>query len=475
MTQALRRTDQVLSVAQMQAAEQALVDAGTSVDELMQRAGRGAGEIVWRMAAGRKVTVLCGPGNNGGDGYVIAQLLHDRGVPVRVVAPVEPKTDAAKTARALYTGEIAASAKGLSGAVFVDCLFGSGLTRELSNELAGLVEGLFLSHDMAVAVDLPSGVEADSGQCFDRLGEYRATIALGAWKFAHFSGPAATQMGRLHLVDIGVGKVGSGAYLMPRARIAPPWPGAHKYTRGLLAVIGGQMPGAPMLAAKAAMRAGAGYVKLFTPELPQGVPASLVVDTQALDVSLEDPRIDALLIGPGLGLGEDARERMRLALDLQLPTVLDADALHLLDYAMLQDAEPESIVVTPHEGELRALCETFGVTGDCKRSRAAGLQAATGMAVIAKGADTTVHGEGELNGETILTGLFRPAPSWLSVAGNGDVLAGIAASRLASGEEPFDAVVQAVWLHGEAARLAGPAFTADDLAAQVSAAMAALR
>ena len=475
MTQALQKTDQVLTVAQMQAAEQALIDAGTSVDELMQRAGRGAGEIVWRMAAGRKVTVLCGPGNNGGDGYVIAQLLHERGVPVQVVAPIEPKTEAARNARALYMGEVASDVAGRSGAVFVDCLFGSGLTRELSNDLAGAVEGLILSHEMSVAIDLPSGVESDSGHCFDRLGEYRATIALGAWKFAHFSGPAATQMGRLHLVDIGVGKQGSGAYLMPRPRIAPPWPGAHKYSRGLLAVIGGQMPGAPLLAATAAMRAGAGYVKLLTPDMPQGVPASLVVDTQVLDVSLEDARIDALLIGPGLGLGEDARERMRLALDLQLPTVLDADALRLLDYAMLQDAEPESIVVTPHEGELRALCETFGVSGDCKRSRAAGLQAATGMTVIAKGPDTTVHGEGEIDGETILTGLFRPASSWLSVAGSGDVLAGITASRLASGEEPFDAAVQAVWLHGEAARCTGPAFSADDLAAHVPQAMTALR
>lgn len=475
MTQPLLKTDQVLTVAQMQAAEQALFDSGISVDELMQRAGRGAGEIVWRMAAGRKVSVLCGPGNNGGDGYVIAQLLHERDVPVTIVAPLEPKTDAAKKARSLYQGKIAANAHGLSGAVFVDCLFGSGLTRELSNDLAGLVDGLILSHEMSIAVDLPSGVESDTGQCFDRLGEYRCTIALGAWKFAHFSGPASTQMGRLHLVDIGVGKIGSGAYLMPHARVSPPWPAAHKYTRGLLAVIGGQMPGAPVLAAKAAMRAGAGYVKLFTPEVPHSVPASLVVDTQALDVSLEDPRIDALLVGPGLGLGDKARERLRLTLDLQLPTVLDADPLRLLDYAMLQDAEPETIVVTPHEGELRKLCETFGVAADCKRTRAAGLQAATGMTIIAKGPDTTVHGEGERDGETILTGLFRPASSWLSVAGSGDVLAGIAASRLAAGEDPFDAAVQSVWLHGEAAHLAGAAFTADDLAEHVSQAMAALR
>ncbi|WP_128892753.1 NAD(P)H-hydrate dehydratase [Erythrobacter sp. HKB08] len=468
-----RKADQILSVAQMQAAEKALMDAGTSVDELMQRAGRGAAEIVWRIGAGRPVTILCGPGNNGGDGYVIAQALHERSVPVTVVAPMEPKTDAARTARSLFAGNVQASIGKTTGHVFVDCLFGSGLTRGLSPELLGEIEKAFLGHDLSVAIDLPSGIEADSGDYFDRSYGYDCTVALGAWKYAHFCGLAATQMGRLHLVDIGVEGCKSGAYLMRRPAIRGPWAGAHKYTRGLLAVIGGEMPGAPMLSAKAAMHAGAGYVKLFTPEKPDHVPHSLVVDTQALDVSLEDPRLDALLIGPGLGIGDVARERLRLALDLQLPTVLDADALQILDYSMLQDADPESIVATPHEGELNTLCKAFGVEGETKRHKAAGLQGATGMTVIAKGPDTTVHGEGDEDGETILLGAFEPASSWLSVAGSGDVLAGIVASRLATGDDPFDAACRAVWLHGEAARQCGPAFTADELADAVPLALAA--
>ena len=227
------------------------------------------------------------------------------------------------------------------------------------------------------------------------------------------------------------------------------------------------MPGASQLAAMAAMQAGAGYVKLCASQHWPGTPPGLVVDTQALDIALDDHRIDALLIGPGLGLGDDARTALQLALEMELPMVVDGDALRLLDHAMLRSGDPENIIVTPHEGELAALCSTFAVVEETKREKAAALHAATGMTVIAKGPDTSVHGEGEADRETILTGLFRPASGWLSVAGTGDVLAGIVASRLATGQDPFDAACQGVWLHGEAARQCGPAFTADRLAASI--------
>ncbi|MFZ9396294.1 MAG: NAD(P)H-hydrate dehydratase [Erythrobacter sp.] len=457
---------QVLTVAQMQAAEQALIDGGTGVDELMQIAGRGAAEWVWRVAAGRPVTVLCGPGNNGGDGYVIAEVLRARGLPVQVVAPLAPKTGAAKNARRAYKGVSLSSGKDAVGQVLVDCLFGSGLTRELSGEHMLLLRDVAARHPLRIAVDLPSGVESDSGALLnERLPDYRLTIALGAWKFAHFRLAARQVMGDLVLVPIGVAQVTGAAELVQRPKVAPPPPDAHKYTRGLCAVIGGAMPGAALLASEAAMRAGAGYVKLLAHHAPANAPAGLVVEERALDEALGDRRIAAMLIGPGLGRDREAEERLRLALARSTPTVLDADALTLLQPGMLRTGVP--VLATPHDGELDTLCRNFAVVAQGRQARALALSRASGMVVLAKGPDSLVAApDGRL-------ALVPPAPSWLSVAGTGDVLAGIAASRMANGRPPFEAASEAAWLHGEAARRCGPAFTAEMLAHAVSGAIAA--
>ncbi|WP_374405456.1 NAD(P)H-hydrate dehydratase [Pelagerythrobacter sp.] len=453
----------VLMVAEMQAAEQALIDAGTGVDALMQRAGRGAAEWVWRMAAGRPVTVLCGPGNNGGDGYVIAEVLRGRGIDVMVVAPVEPKTGAAQNARALYEGEIVSGANERQGALLVDCLFGSGLTRPLSNDLLALLTKLADRHGQRIAIDLPSGVESDSGALLNPdLPRNDLTLALGAWKFAHWTMPASATMGARRLVDIGVRDTVAAATLSARPHLDPPAPDAHKYRRGLLAVVAGAMPGAGLLAATAAMHGGAGYVKLLADRSHPAVPAALVVDERPLAKALGDERIAALLIGPGLGRDGAARERLGAVLDCCVPLVLDADALMLLECRKFTG----EALVTPHEGELAALCDTFGVSGEGKRGKAQALAAASGLTVLAKGPDTV------LCAPDGTTRLFAPGPSWLSTAGTGDVLAGIAASRLATGLSAFTAAEQAVWLHHEAARIAGAAFTASELAQAVKPAYA---
>ena len=458
--------NQVLTVAQMQDAEQALIDVGTSVDELMQIAGKGAAEWVRRVAGERSVTVLCGPGNNGGDGYVIAESLRQRGLEVCVVAPIAPKTDAAKNARRDYKGVCLNSGKDAKGSVLVDCLFGSGLTRPLSAEHMLLLRDLAERHPIRIAVDLPSGVQSDSGALLnERLPDYRLTIALGAWKLAHYRLPAREKMGDLRLVPIGVDAVEGAAHLIKKPSIATPASDAHKYTRGLCAVVGGAMPGASLLASQSAMRAGAGYVKLFAHHAPNAAPAGLVVDESSLEESLTDERIAALLVGPGLGRNREAEERLRAALATEKPIVLDADALVLLKRDMLQ--EEAAYLATPHDGELEALCRTFAVVAPDRQSRALALAKASGMVILAKGPDTMIAAP---NGKFAIA---PPAPSWLSVAGTGDVLAGIAASRMATGRDPFDAACEAVWLHGEAARKCGAAFSADDLALAVSGAIAA--
>lgn len=451
----------------MRAAEQALIDAGTDVHQLMQIAGRGAAEWVWRVAAGRAVTVLCGPGNNGGDGYVIAETLRARGLAVRVVAPIEPSTEAAQRARAHYAGDIVTSAKGVSGHVFVDCLFGSGLCREISADLAAPLSRLAETHHYRAAIDLPSGIDSDFGALLGPMIDYDLTIALGAWKRAHFLMPAACQMGVLRLVDIGVDRSAGNSRRIERPRISPPAADAHKYRRGLLAVVGGAMPSAALLSVQAAMHSGAGYVKLLSDHAHPGAPADLVLDSSALADALADTRINALLVGPGLGRDVSAVDRLMAALRRDLPTVLDADGLTILQPAMLC-ARTSPLILTPHEGELAALERAFGLDGGSgKVDRAAALAAATGAIVMAKGPDTLVASpDGKI-------GFAGPASSWLSTAGTGDVLAGVAASRLANGSDPFAAACEAVWLHAEAARHAGPAFTAMELALSVKGAYAA--
>jgi hydroxyethylthiazole kinase-like uncharacterized protein yjeF len=464
----MRASDQVLTAAQMRAAEDALVAKGVSVDELMQRAGRGAAEWVWRVAAGRAVTVLCGPGNNGGDGYVIAEALRERGVAVTVIAPAEPKTEAARRARAAWRGDVTTDAARAHGGVFVDCLFGSGLTRPLEAEHEALLATLAARHAFTVAVDLPSGVATDDGALLGRVPRCDLTLALGAWKPAHFLMPALAQLGETRLVEIGLEPEADAAEIFSRPTFAAPPRDAHKYSRGLVGVIAGAMPGAAMLAATAAMRGGAGYVKLLSKAPHLLAPASLVVDSTPLTAALEDRRWSALLVGPGLGRGEQARERLGAVLEARLPTVLDADALHLLDDDLLEGIDTARLLATPHEGELAKLCETFGVAARGKLAQARALAQLTGLTVLAKGPDTVLAAA---DGRTAF---FPPAPSWLASAGTGDVLAGLAASRLAIGAESYQAAGEAVWLHSGVARVAGPGLIADDLAHSIPAAYAQL-
>lgn len=457
---------QVLTSEQMRAAEQALFEAGTGVSELMELAAGGAAEWIRRVAAGGAITVLCGPGNNGGDGYVIARILLAAGNPVTIIAPIKPTTDAAEQACLRWDGPVALSDGGAQGEVLVDCLFGSGLARPLTDEHALLLRDLAARHRYKVAVDVPSGVASDTGAALnERLPRNDLTLALGAWKFAHLSLPGRGMMGQLRLVPIGIGAVAGAAQLVERPRLAPPATDSHKYRRGLACIIVGAMPGASLLAAAAAQRAGAGYVKLLARSPAGGAPPDLVVETSPLSEALADPRIATVLIGPGLGRDGAAKAMLGEALRRAPALVLDADALGLLAPNMLARHIP--LLATPHDGELGTLCRNFGVIAEARRDRALALAKVTGMVVLAKGPDSVIAApDGRL-------ALGTPAPSWLSVAGTGDVLAGIAASRMATGADPFSAACEALWLHGDAARRAGPAFTPSQLAERVSEALAA--
>lgn len=438
----------ILNAAETRAAEEAAMRAGTSVQELMERAGAGVAEAAWRYGAGGDVLILCGPGNNGGDGYVAARLLAARGAPVRVAASGEPRTEAARVARAGWSGPVETLAEARPAAVLVDALFGTGLARELSGDVKDALHRLAGAARFRLAVDVPSGVETDSGR---DLGAARMdlTLALGCLKPAHRLYPAAGLCGHVRVHEIGLAGLPQRLTEIARPRLPGPAAGDHKYRRGYVAVIGGAMPGAALLAATAAQRAGAGYVALFGDGL-EGPPHSLVRRPFTAD-ALADRRIGAVVVGPGLG--PDLRDRVEAAIHSERPLVMDADALRPEHLAGLNHGRMP--VLTPHEGEFDRL---FGAIPGSKVERVRAAAESSGAVVLLKGPDTVVA---EPGGRAAIGAGASP---WLATAGTGDVLAGAIGAMLARGLPPFEAACAGQWLHGEAARLAGPGLNADDLA-----------
>ncbi|MGV3457974.1 NAD(P)H-hydrate dehydratase [Sphingomonas sp.] len=458
----------VLTAAAMRAAEERAIAAGSSVTELMERAGTGVAEWVDRLAAGSEVLILCGPGNNGGDGYVAARVLTSRGVPVRVAALGEPKTEAAASARAAWGGAVQSfpdllPSEACYAPVLVDAVFGTGLSRPLDPPVAGAIEALRDRARLAIAVDLPSGAETDTGGNFGvlQIANFDVTLALGALKPAHVLHPAAQNCGAIRLIDLGldVGRIGvppenfNAVDTIMRPWIMRPQPASHKYTRGMVAVVSGPMHGASELAARAAYRAGAGYVLLLTGGLPR--PPHAIVRQRWSAEALDDTRIGAVVIGPGLGRDDRAREKLDAALASDRPLVIDGDALHVLDLDTLK-ARAAPTVLTPHAGEFDAL---FGAGQGSKIERTQDAAARSGAVVVFKGADTVIA---RPDGWANVAPMGNP---WLSVAGTGDVLAGAIAAMLAQESwDPLRAASDGVWLHGQAARLLDRCFLADELA-----------
>ncbi len=443
----------------MREAEQRAIAAGTPVPLLMERAGAGVAEAVWRFAGNMPVLVLCGPGNNGGDGYVAARLLRERGVNVRVAALGEARAGAAAAARAAWGGSVDTIGEARPAPVLVDALFGTGLSRGLGEDLASALNRLVDQANISVAVDLPSGVETDTGALLGAVPRFDLTVTFGAKKPAHLLQPAAERCGRVATVDIGVD---ARSELVELSRPVLPWPGPqdHKYTRGLVAVVGGLMAGAAELAALSAAHAGAGYVVLLEPERREGPPHAIVRRAvAALPDTLADSRTGAVVVGPGLGRADDAVWALDQALASGKPLVVDGDALYLLHQFTI--ASPA--VLTPHEGEFRSGFPDLMQPSKLERARAAARR--SGAVIVYKGADTVVAAP---DGRAAIAGVGSP---WLSTAGTGDVLAGAIGAMLSRGLAPFEAAQAGVWLHGEAARCLGPGFLADELSRALSRAL----
>jgi len=440
----------IITADAMRTAERAAIDAGASVEELMERAGAALAEAVYRFAGPMPALVLCGPGNNGGDGYVAAKCLADRGVAVRVAAMSDPRSEAAKRALERWGGETETlTSSTLSAPIIVDCLFGTGLSHGLEDALSAQLSNLCDQAVLKVACDLPSGIESDSGAELSAVPSFDMTVTFGALKPAHRLFPAMNKCGRVVLGDIGI-PVSSKWHEIAPPRIPPLDPGGHKYDRGLVHALAGKMPGAIALSAIAAAKAGAGYVRVSTSRTIEGLPSSIV---QTDTASVDDERIGCLLVGPGMG---DIPQVLTLALTSRAPKVIDADAITHLGEA--ERLKGQDAVVTPHGGEFSRL---FGEIGGSKAERALEAARRSGATVVYKGADTLVASpDGRL-------GFRPPAPAWLATAGTGDVLAGIIAAMRARGLPAFEAACAGVWLQGEAAMIAGPEMIADDLAEAV--------
>jgi len=453
----------ILTADEMRAAEEEAIAAGTAVQTLMERAGTAAAEAIRRFAGPMPALILCGPGNNGGDGYVIARVLRKRGIDVRVAALAEPKSEAARAARALWDGPVQTLGEAEPAPLLVDSLFGTGLGRPLDEALAQTLCRYAEQATVRVAIDLPSGVATDDGCMLSQVPDFDLTITFATLKPSHLLQPAARHMGRVVVADIGI-EARSRLAEIARPKLAEPGPEDHKYSRGYVAVLGGEMPGAAALTAAGALRGGAGYVRLIADTSVSGVPSAIVQRRTDPRAIFDDSRVGALALGPGLGKGETARALLAAALKGALPLVLDADALTLV-----AESGPAALhgltnvpILTPHAGEFARLFEDRSGSKVEQARRAA---AEAHSVIVYKGPDTIVAAP---DGRAAIA----VPSSWLATAGTGDVLTGVIAAMRAWGLDAFDAACAGIWLHGRAAEFAGKALIADDLLDHLPAAFA---
>ncbi|SLN53293.1 NAD(P)H-hydrate dehydratase [Oceanibacterium hippocampi] len=488
---------ELLTIAEMTRADQLAIAAGTPGLVLMENAGRAVATAIRDRWTARPVTVLCGPGNNGGDGYVVARLLADLGWPVRLAAltPAAALHGDAAAMAAKWRGRVEVlTPASIDGAgLIVDALFGAGLARPLGQALWPLVARAKANRIPVVAVDVPSGISGDDGAVKGAAFEAALTVTFFRRKPGHLLVP-----GRIHAGEVVVADIGIPAAVLDRIgprqwRNGPeywrdlfpvPTLAGHKYSRGHAVVVSGPAAagGAARLAARAALRIGAGLVTVAAP--PDAVPihamaldAVMVRETDPdgnfADI-LADNRRNAILVGPGNGNGEATRRRALASLAAGRQTVLDADALTAFAddpsglFAAIAGQPDSATVLTPHAGEFARLFPAIAGGPGSKLEQARAAAGTSGAVVILKGPDTVIAAP---DGRALIN---DNAPPWLATAGSGDVLAGIVTGLLAQGMPALEAAAAAVWCHGDAASRFGPGLIAEDLSDMLPSVLRAL-
>ncbi len=472
----------LLTPAEMGRADQLAVAAGVQSFKLMENAGAAVAEAVLQRYPEGQVLILCGPGNNGGDGFVAAKKLKDQGRTVRVALFGQRdrlQGDAAFFAD-LWNGPVEqARPDGMHGAaVIVDALLGAGLDRDVEGALREIIEAINGAHARVVAVDVPSGIDGGSGQERGVSVKADITVTFFRLKPGHHLLPGRARCGEIVLAQIGIPETlleeirpslrvnGPSLWSLPR-----PDPDGHKFTRGHAVVMSGSplQTGASRMTATAALRSGAGLVTLAGPHSSLLVQANHVtaimlkpVDGVAsLSLLLQDHKVRAFAIGPAAGVGETTKANILAVLGGGPAMVLDADALTSFKdspeilFSAIKYHPERPVVLTPHEGEFERL---FGKVGGSKVERARSASIRSGAVVVLKGSDTVVAAP---DGRAVIN---TNAPPTLGTAGSGDVLAGIITGLLAQGMKGFEAACAGVWIHGEAANLWGkPGLIAEDL------------
>lgn len=459
------------TVAEIAAADQAAIAAGTPGSELMERAGAAVVEAIVERFSVRPVAVLCGPGNNGGDGYVVARLLKARGWPVEVRALAPPEAPDAKAAAARWDGGLIAFDAPLPARLFVDAMFGAGLSRPMTGEAAVIAARLAGKPEAVVAIDVPSGLPGDTGAPLGPVVCAGLTVTFHAKKPAHVLLPGRSLCGEVIVADIGLEETGGDLMENGPDLWLPsfPWPNAlsHKHARGRLVVVSGEAwsTGAARLSARAGLRLGAGVVTLLSPTEALSVNASHLeaimlkgFDTEAeLEQLAAD--VDAAVIGPAAGVTENTLVNVLALARTGAALVLDADAITVFrdDPEELFSVLDVDDVLTPHAGEFERLFP--GLLKDAPERITAARRAAkrADAIILLKGGDTVIAAP---DGRVCVNPHGSP---WLATAGSGDVLAGFIGSLIAQGMESFEAACAAAWIHSEAADLHGPGLIAEDL------------
>lgn len=467
----------------MARADAAAIAGGVPGTQLMEAAGRAVAAVLVAHHRRQAVAVLCGPGNNGGDGFVAARHLRDAGWPVRLgLLGVREalKGDAAWAARG-WDGPVEALSPALldGHSLIVDALFGAGLSRAIDGVAGDVIDRINADGLVVIAVDVPSGLHGDSGQVMGRALSAERTVTFFRAKPGHYSVEGLRRCGVLHVADIGIPPAVLDD-IAPRLWLNGPslWRQAlqrdgladHKFARGHLTILGGgAATGAARLSALAARRAGAGLVTIAAPRSALPVyqaaePGNLVVEsegTAAFGTLLADPRRNAVLLGPGSGVDDRTRAACRAALAARRAVVLDADAITAFAEApgQLFEAIAGPTLMTPHEGEFRRLFGDLADVSD-KVERTRQAAALSGATVLLKGPNTVIASP---DGRAVIN---VHAPASLATAGSGDVLAGIAGGLMAQNLSPFAAAAAAAWLHGESAfRFGRRGLIAEDLIA----------
>jgi hydroxyethylthiazole kinase-like uncharacterized protein yjeF len=474
----------LLTPAEMYEADAAATRLGVTSLMLMENAGLAVAEEIFRRWLRKPVTVICGPGNNGGDGFVVARLLYERGWPAQVLKAGRHDggggAAAANAERWRGPTSIAAADLVPRGGIIVDALFGAGLSRDIESDIARIIHAANASAGPIVAVDMPSGIDGASGLVRGTAIVAELTVSFCRKKPGHLLFPGRRYCGELVIADIGISDavveaVGSqlhennpASWRLP-SRSGP----GHKYEYGHVAIVSGGPwnTGAARLAAVAALRIGAGLVTVAAsraalPSLASHLTSVMlreVEDAPALASFLEDRRINVVVVGPAGGVGEETKARSRAALRSGAAVVMDADALTSFSadpgelFSAIGHLPVRPVVLTPHEGEFRRLFGTPPPALNSKIDRARWAAAASGATIVLKGADSVIAGP---DARAMVN---SNAPPDLATAGSGDVLAGIIAGLLAQGMSAFEAAAAGVWIHGRAGNALGRGLIAEDL------------